>query len=59
MFLRVTHVIGVGRALKSKKLTSRFISPYQISERNENVSYRVALSHNLLNLNDVFHVSQL
>ena len=30
VFLRVTHVTGVGRALKSKKLTSRFIGPYQI-----------------------------
>ena len=33
VFLRVTPVTGVGRALKSKKLTSRFIGPYQISAR--------------------------
>jgi len=33
VFFRVTHVTGVGRALKSKKLTPRFIGPYQISER--------------------------
>ena len=50
---------GVGRALKSKKLTSRFIRPYQISERVRNVAYRVALPPNLSNLHDVFHVSQL
>ena len=31
VFFRVTHVTGVGRALKSKKLTSRFIGLYQIS----------------------------
>ena len=37
VFLRVTPVIGVGRALKSMKLTSRFIGPYQISERVGNV----------------------
>ena len=30
VFLRVTLVIGVGRALKSKKLTPQFICPYQI-----------------------------
>ena len=58
-FLRVTPVTGVGRALKSKKFTSRFIGPYQISERVGNVAYRVALPHNLLNFHDVFHVSQL
>ena len=33
VFLRVTPVTGVGRALKSKKLTPRFIAPYQILER--------------------------
>ena len=59
VFLRVTHVTGVGRALKSKKLTSHFIGPYQISERVGNVAYRVALPPNLSNLHVVFHVSQL
>ena len=59
VFLRVTPVTGVGRALKSKKLTSRFIGPYQISERVGNVAYRVALTPNLSNFHDVFHVSQL
>ena len=52
-------MIDVGRALKSKKLTPCYISPYQISDRVGNVSYRVALPPNLLNLHDVFHVSQL
>ncbi|MCI68506.1 hypothetical protein A2U01_0089767, partial [Trifolium medium] len=32
VFLRVTSTTGMGRALKSKKLTSRFIGPYQISK---------------------------
>jgi len=59
VFLRVTLVTGVGRALKSKKLTPRFISPYQISERIGTVAYRVALPPHLSNLHDVFHVSQL
>jgi len=31
VFLRGTPVTGVGRALKSKKLTLRFIGPYHIS----------------------------
>ena len=59
MFLRVSPMTGVGRALKSKKLNSKFIGPYQISERVGNVAYRVALPPNLSNLHDVFHVSQL
>ncbi|XP_058727189.1 uncharacterized protein LOC131598624 [Vicia villosa] len=59
VFLRVTPVTGVGRALKSKKLTPRFVGPYQISERVGAIAYRVALPLNLSNLHDVFHVSQL
>ena len=59
VFFRVTPVTGVGRALKSKKLTPRFICPYQISERVGTVAYRVGLPPHLLNLHDVFHVSQL
>jgi len=39
VFLRVTPMTGVGRALKSKKLTPKFIVPYQISERVVTVAY--------------------
>ena len=59
VFLRVTPTTGVGRALKAKKLTPRFIGPYQITSRVGKVAYRVALPPNLSNLHDVFHVSQL
>ena len=59
VFLRVNPVTGVGRALKSKKLTPQFIGPYQILERVGNVAYRVALPPNLSNFHDVFHVLQL
>lgn len=43
MFLRVNHVTGVGRALKSKNLTLKFIDPYQISHRIGTMAYKVAL----------------
>ncbi|MCI66495.1 hypothetical protein A2U01_0087753, partial [Trifolium medium] len=33
VFVRVTSTTGIGRALKSRKLTSRFIGPYQILKR--------------------------
>lgn len=58
MFLRVNLVIGVACALKYKKLTMRFIGPFQILQRVGEMAYRVALSPYLSNLHDVFHVSQ-
>ena len=33
VFLRVTPTTDVGRALKAKKLTPKFIGPYQILEK--------------------------
>jgi hypothetical protein len=59
VFLRVISTTGIGRALKSRKLTSKFIGPYQILKRIGSVAYRIALPPSLSNLHDVFHVSQL
>lgn len=58
VFLRVNLMTGFRHALKSKKLTPKFIGPYQISQRIKVVAYRVALPPDLLNLHDVVHVSQ-
>ena len=59
VFLRVTLVTGVGRALKSRNLTPHFIRPYKILDKVGEVAYRVTLPPSLVNLHDVFHVSQL
>ena len=59
MFLRVTPTIGIGRALRAKKLSPKFIGPFQILEKVGPVAYRVALPPSLSNLHNVFHVSQL
>ncbi|XP_058760168.1 uncharacterized protein LOC131633471 [Vicia villosa] len=59
VFLRVTPTTGVGRALKARKLTPKFIGPYQITERIGKVAYRIALPPVLSKIHDVFHVSQL
>nr|KYP48073.1 Transposon Ty3-G Gag-Pol polyprotein [Cajanus cajan] len=59
VFLKVTPISGVGRALKARKLTPRFVGPYQIIQRVGSVAYRLALPPSLSNLHDVFHVSQL
>nr|KYP37741.1 hypothetical protein KK1_041053 [Cajanus cajan] len=55
----VTPTSGVGRALRKRKLTPRFVGPYQIIQRVGPVAYRLALPPPLSNLHDVFHVSQL
>lgn len=59
VFLRVTPLTGVGRALKSRKLTPRFIGPFEILKRVGPVAYQVALPPSLSNLHSVFHISQL
>ena len=58
VFLRVTPTTGIGRVLKSRKLTPRFIGPYQIIRRIGVAAYEIALPPHLSNLH-VFHVSQL
>ena len=59
VFLRVTPTTGIGRAIKSRKLTPKFIGPYQINRRIRLVAYEIALPPHLTNLHNVFHVSQL
>jgi len=59
VFLRVNPVTGVRRALKCRKLTPRFVGPFEIVEKVGAVAYRIALLPSLSNLHDVFHVSQL
>jgi len=59
VFLRVTRTTGVGRALRSRKLSPKFLGPYQISMRIGPVAYEIVLPPQLANLHPVFHVSQL
>jgi len=55
--LRVTPTAGIGRALKSRKLTPRFIGLYQITRRIGPVAYKIALPPHLANLHNIFYVS--
>ncbi|XP_028804336.1 uncharacterized protein LOC114759336 [Neltuma alba] len=56
---KVTPTTGIGRSIKAKKLSPRFLGPFEILERIGEVAYRVALPPHLSNVHDVFHVSQL
>jgi len=49
----------MGRALRSRKLSPKFLGPYQITRRIGPVAYEIALPPQLSNLHPVFHVSQL
>lgn len=57
VFLKVNPMTGVGRVLKSRKLTPKFIGPYQILKKVGTVAYQVALPPILSNLHNVFHIS--
>lgn len=49
---------SVGRALKSQKLTLRFIGSYQILKKVGEMTYKFALPQSLSNLHGAIHVSQ-
>ena len=57
VFLRITPTTGVGRVIRSKKLSPKFIGPYHILRRIGPVAYEIALPPPLSNLHSVFHVS--
>jgi len=59
VFFRITPTTGVGRVIRSRKLSPKFIGPYQILRRIGLVAYEIALPPQLSNLHSVFHVSQL
>ncbi|XP_017438379.1 uncharacterized protein LOC108344446 [Vigna angularis] len=59
VFLRLNPITGVGRVVRPKKLSPKFIGPYQILRKIGPVAYELALPPQLSNLHPVFHVSQL
>ena len=59
VFLKLSPWKGVVRFGKRRKLSPRYIGPYEILERVGPVAYRIALPPELSRMHDVFHVSML
>ena len=59
VFLKVMPKRGVVRFGKRRKLSSRFIGPFEILERVGVVAYRLALPPSMSGVHEVFHVSIL
>ena len=59
VFLWVAPMKGVMRFGKKGKLSPRFIGPFEVLERVDEVAYRIALPPALSGINNVFHESML
>src|ERR1051325_4630347 len=59
VFLKVSPMKGVMRFGKKGKLSPRYIGPYKIIKRFEQVSYELELPQELYMVHPVFHVSML
>ncbi|KAL0536297.1 hypothetical protein IC582_025240 [Cucumis melo] len=59
VFLKVAHMKGVLRFERRRKLSPRFVGPFEILERIGPVAYRLVLPPSLSVVHDVFHVSML
>ncbi|MCI20384.1 hypothetical protein A2U01_0041546, partial [Trifolium medium] len=59
VFLKVTPMLNLRGAFKTKKLCPRYIGPFQIIKCIGEVAYRLALPPTMSGMHDVFHVSQL
>ncbi|XP_070013975.1 uncharacterized protein [Nicotiana sylvestris] len=59
VFLKVSPMKGVMRFGRKRKLSPRFIGPYEIIEKKGNVAYELALPVELSSVHHVIHVSML
>ena len=59
MYLKVSPIRGTRRFQVRGKLAPRYIGPYQVLQRIGAVANRVRLPKEMLDIHNVFHVSQL
>ncbi|KAK8968803.1 hypothetical protein KSP40_PGU015763 [Platanthera guangdongensis] len=59
VYLKIKPFKGVSRIRRLKKLSLRYVGPFEILERVGEAAYQLALSVELSGLYDVFHISVL
>jgi hypothetical protein len=59
VYLKVSPMRGLRRFKIRGKLTPRYIGPFKILEQRGKLAYQLELPPQLLDVHDVFHVSQL
>ncbi|KAK8952355.1 hypothetical protein KSP39_PZI003361 [Platanthera zijinensis] len=59
VYLKIKPFKGVSRIRRLKKLSPRYLGPFEVVERVGEAAYRLALSSELSGLHDVFHISVL
>ena len=59
VFLKITPSTGIGRVMRVRKLSPRYLGPFQILKRIGMLAYQIAKPPNLSNLHNVFHMLQL
>jgi hypothetical protein len=59
VYLKVSPMRNVRRFNMKGKLAPRYVGPFKILERCEEVAYQLELPESLSGVHDVFHVSQL
>jgi hypothetical protein len=59
VYLKVSPMKGMKRFGVTGKLSPRYIGPFPILEKCENVTYKLELPPSLAGVHDIFHISQL
>jgi hypothetical protein len=59
VYLKVSPVRGTSRFKVKGKLAPRYVGPFKIVDRRGEVAYKLELPPQLLDVHDVFHMSQL
>ena len=59
MFLKLAPLKGVVRFRKKRKLSPRYVGPFEIVQTIGKVAYKLVLNPNLSSVHDMFHVSML
>jgi hypothetical protein len=59
VYLKVSPMRGTQRFKVKGKLAPRYVDPFKIISHKREVAYQLELSPQLLDMHDVFHMSQL